>query len=41
VGTERSTKEYNGVSRKTRMRMERVLGSQGRRVRLKIGCELP
>jgi hypothetical protein len=30
----------NQVSRRTRKRMERALGSQGRRVRLKIECEL-
>jgi hypothetical protein len=37
--TEQSTTKYNGVSRRTRRRTERVLGSQGRRVRLKIDCE--
>jgi hypothetical protein len=32
--------EQNQVSGRTRTRTERVLGSQGRRVRLKIDCEL-
>jgi hypothetical protein len=32
--------EQNPVSRRKRTRMERVLGSQGRRIRLKIDCVL-
>jgi hypothetical protein len=32
--------EQNQVSRTTGSRMERVLSGQGRRVRLKIDCEL-
>jgi hypothetical protein len=36
----KSSTEQNEVSRITRMRMERVLGSRGRRVQLKIDCEL-
>jgi hypothetical protein len=32
--------ELNQIIRRMRTRMERALGSEGRRVRLKIGCEL-
>jgi hypothetical protein len=32
--------EQNQTSRKTRRRMQRVLGSHGRRVQLKTDCEL-
>jgi hypothetical protein len=32
--------EQTQMSRRTRTRMERLLGSEGRRVQLKIDCEL-
>jgi hypothetical protein len=35
----KSQRSSVGESRRTRMRMKRVLGSQGRRVRLKTDCE--